>query len=207
MINPDAKDRLNIKEVLEHEWFDILKEDSTDDSIEENDQSILKTLTDFSNQSKFMKACMKILTNNIKIRCNFEVRSDFMKIDEKQNAMISKDELRNAFDKANVSISDKEIIDIISDINFSGDRHINYTEFCMATMEKADLLNSKNIKTLFKIFDSDSDGKISQNDITKELEKSGCFSKNTIKRVIKDSGMEKNSKYGVEEFENILLSS
>mmetsp|Transcript_9997 Transcript_9997/g.11361 ORF Transcript_9997/g.11361 Transcript_9997/m.11361 type:complete len:132 (-) Transcript_9997:70-465(-) len=130
-----------------------------------------------------------------------------MKIDSKQNAMISKQELRDAFDKANLSITTKEIKSIIDEVNFSGDGHINYSSFCMATMKKTDLLNSKNTETLFNIFDSDLNGSINQNDIIRELRKIGDFSKANIKSVIKDSGIRKNTTLGIEEFRQILNSS
>mmetsp|Transcript_9997 Transcript_9997/g.11360 ORF Transcript_9997/g.11360 Transcript_9997/m.11360 type:complete len:331 (-) Transcript_9997:490-1482(-) len=68
IITPNAKKRLSIKEVLAHEWFDILKDDTTDDSFDESEISVLKTLTNFSNEAKFTKACMKLLTANIKIK-------------------------------------------------------------------------------------------------------------------------------------------
>jgi len=206
-INPDSAHRLSIQEVLEHPWFDILKDDSTDGSQEGDEHEILEALANFSGESKFTKACMKLLFSTVRIHCNYKIRQEFSKINEKQNAIISKEELRNAFDKTNLNITDKEIKSIIGEVNFLGSQYINYSEFCMAAMNKAEILNDKNCKILFNIFDSENKGTITQSDIVRELEKSEIFSKNTIKGTIKDLGIDKNTSIDLEGFKQILFAS
>jgi len=206
VLNPDAQERFSIQEVLEHPWFDIVRDDSTDDSQEGPELRVLETLTNFSFENKFTKACMRLIASFTKIPSDSAIRQEFNRIDEKRNAIISKEELRNASDKNDLIYTDKELKTIIGDLNFSGEEYINYTEFCTATMNKSDILNSKNCKSLFSLFDSDKDGVISSKDIIMGLEKSGIFTKSLIKAIIKDSGIKKSQTLGCEEFEDILSS-
>jgi Ca2+-binding EF-hand superfamily protein len=165
----DPKDRLDIKQVIGHEWFNQIRDDSTDDSNPEAERQILKSLRNFSKESLFTKACLNLLTHNIKLKTSNMIKSDFFWMDEKNNGMISKDELKNSFDKSNVETSEAEVKRIIEALDLSGDNHITYTEFCLAAMDKSELLTSKNIKILFKIIDINNDGYVTKDDMVSEL--------------------------------------
>uniref|UniRef100_A0A7S3NXU4 Calcium-dependent protein kinase n=1 Tax=Euplotes crassus TaxID=5936 RepID=A0A7S3NXU4_EUPCR len=204
IINTDVKERYSIQKVLEHPWFDQVRDDSTEDSHSEAELRVLETLAGFTTENKFTKACMRVIASITKMPQDPAISQEFSKIDEKQNAIISKEELRNAFDKKALSLSDKEINAIIGDLNYSGEQHINYTEFCTASMDKYEVLSPKNCKTLFNYFDTDKDGVVTQKDIFLGLEKSGIFTKAQIKAIVKDSGISKAKAFELEEFEELV---
>ncbi|CAI2359850.1 unnamed protein product [Moneuplotes crassus] len=204
IISTDVKERYSIQKVLEHPWFDQVRDDSTEDSHSEAELRVLETLAGFTTENKFTKACMRVIASITKMPQDPAISQEFSKIDEKQNAIISKEELRNAFDKKALSLSDKEINAIIGDLNYSGEQHINYTEFCTASMDKYEVLSPKNCKTLFNYFDTDKDGVVTQKDIFLGLEKSGIFTKAQIKAIVKDSGISKAKAFELEEFEELV---
>lgn len=203
----DPKDRLDIKQVLGHEWFNQIRDDSTDDSNPEDERQILKSLRNFSNESLFTKACLNLLAHNIKLKPNNMIKQDFFWMDEKNNGMISKDELKNSFDKSNVEISDAEVKKIIEAIDLSGDNHITYSEFCLAAMDKSELLSSKNVKILFKIIDNNNDGYVTKDDIIREFWKVCNSPSFNSKLIFKDAGLTKNSKITFDDFKQMLNSS
>lgn len=71
------------------------------------------------------------------------------------------DELTVALKKANMSLSNDEIKNIIDQIDENGDGEINYSEFITATIDTKDLLTDQRIEAIFQSFDVDNSGKIS----------------------------------------------
>lgn len=207
-ININVKERYNCQQVLEHEWFDLLRDDTTDDSNANTEEQVLESLRNFNCESMFKKACLNLLARMVKLRPDVTIRQEFHRIDEKKNALISKDELKNAFDKINANIDDKEITQIIESVDFSGDNHISYTDFCVATMDSSELLTSTNIRTLFNQFDRNGDGEIDKQDILREL---GCLNKklpkSEIKNILKRYDAQKRGYITYQEFEDMIMNS
>ena len=64
-----------------------------------------------------------------------ELRQEFTKIDKDGTGLINADELKLAIKQSNISISDNEIDRIISEVDYFGNKKINYTEFLVATLD------------------------------------------------------------------------
>ena len=58
----------------------------------------------------------------------------FMRMDKDQTGDITITELREALNEAQLKIDDKELEKIINEVDFHGDRLINYSEFLSATI-------------------------------------------------------------------------
>lgn len=82
-----------------------------------------------------------------------ELRLEFRNIDYNSDGMISFDELKSAFNQMKPKLSDKEITKIIGNLDFIGNQKINYTEFLVATIDRAAIKKPDLIKDLFKQFD------------------------------------------------------
>lgn len=53
-VNPSK--RYNCQQVLDHEWFDVLRDDTTDDSNSGKEEEVLEALRSFNCESNFKKA-------------------------------------------------------------------------------------------------------------------------------------------------------
>ena len=62
-----------------------------------------------------------------------------------------------------------EIQRIITEIDYRGNREINYTEFLAATVSVQKFLTDKDMKALFRQFDVDSTGKLSRENIAEAM--------------------------------------
>ena len=63
--------------------------------------------------------------------------------------MINIDELRNAIKSANLKISDEQIERIIDEVDYFGNKRINYTEFLMATLDVRQFLDDNKLRAIF----------------------------------------------------------
>ncbi len=61
-----------------------------------------------------------------------------------------------------ITIPDEKIDEIIKEVSFYGNGRINYTEFLAATIKVKKVLNKARIWTLFKDFDTDDSGFITE---------------------------------------------
>ena len=61
-----------------------------------------------------------------------------------------------------ITIPDEKIDEIIKEVSFYGNGRINYTEFLAATIKVKKVLNKAWIWTLFKDFDTDDSGFITE---------------------------------------------
>lgn len=169
MINVDPDARPTCAKIMKHEWFDVIKDDTTDDNAESKDVPILDSIRNFKCSSKFTHFLLLNLTRMFKIKKNSEFCQEFKRIDEDNDGMISLEELKNAFDKANMDLSNSEMEDIMKAIDFSGNGKINFTEFLVATAETKTIKQEEYIKMIFDQFDYDTDRKVRKDDITHEF--------------------------------------
>ena len=58
----------------------------------------------------------------------------FMRMDKDQTGDITASELREALNEAQIKIDETELEKIINEVDYHGDRYINYSEFLSATI-------------------------------------------------------------------------
>lgn len=102
-----------------------------------------------------------------------ELRKDFAAIDKDGTHMINADELKEAIKKSNMNIPDDQIDAIIDEVDYMGNKKINYSEFLVATMDVKRFLDEEKLNALFHQFDTDGSGKITKDNIVNAMSKVG----------------------------------
>jgi len=75
----------------------------------------------------------------------------FLSIDKDGTGMITPHELKEVLSaKGTLKIPDEEIQKIIAEIDFQGNKNINYTEFLSATISIKTILTEEKIVAIFK---------------------------------------------------------
>ena len=131
-----------------------------------------------------------------------------MKVFETQdtdgNGTISRKELMNGYIKLNPSCTVDKIEKIVSDIfiqvNFK--KEINFTDFCVAAMNKNFLTKDK-IKQIFNLFDTDGNGYIDKSELKftfQELK----LSDNEFDNLIKEVDIDGDGRISASEFEVLM---
>ena len=94
-----------------------------------------------------------------------ELRSAFQRIDTDGTGFISSEELKNILIRKRMSANDQEVQDIISQMDFTGNHMINYSEFLAATIDIKNFLTDSKLKAIFQQFDTDNSGYITADNI------------------------------------------
>lgn len=183
-------ERYSAKQVLEHPWMKI-----RDDLVEVTNDQLKKVFNNMNKHAKFPKLAKLNLYHLAKQFNEKEVlntQNCAIHINKSQDGKISLQELTEVagsigVDKALVKKT-FEALDIL-DKGF-----LSYTQFLSAAMDTQEYLKEDKLNSLFRVYDSDDDGKVSINDFTNLMnaewsdEKEANHKKAIIKE-FQDSGL------------------
>lgn len=99
--------------------------------------------------------------------------NQFKEIDKDQTGLINVDELKQAMLECNIEISKFQLEKIIDEVDYFGNKKINYTEFLMATLDVKEILDSDKLVAIFNQFDTDGSGFITRENIVAAMHKIG----------------------------------
>ena len=75
--------------------------------------------------------------------------------------------------EANINYQEEEIEKIIDEVDYMGNKKVNYTEFLAATISVKKILTEEKLQAIFKQFDTDGTGKITATNIAEAMKKLG----------------------------------
>lgn len=87
--------------------------------------------------------------------------------------LIKASELQDVLLQRRMNVSGQEINDIIAQMDYHGNKMINYSEFLAATIDIRNFLTDSRLKAVFHQFDTDSSGKITKENIYLAMQKLG----------------------------------
>lgn len=70
-------------------------------------------------------------------------------------------------------MTSEQIENIIDEVDYFGNKRINYSEFLMATLDVRSFLNDKALRAIFNQFDTDASGSITRMNIVTAMNKMG----------------------------------
>ena len=80
------------------------------------------------------KAAMNLLVKMADNKDIEHLREMFMKMDKDQTGDITVNELKEALNEAQIKIDEAELNAIVNEVDYHGDKMINYSEFLSATI-------------------------------------------------------------------------
>jgi len=87
--------------------------------------------------------------------------------------MIKASELYDCLVSKRMNMSDTEIREMISQMDYHNNKKINYSEFLAATIDVQSFLNESRLKAVFNQFDTDASGKLTEENIYLAMQKLG----------------------------------
>lgn len=137
------------------------------------DPNVFDKLRRYKGVSHFRRAAMNIL---VKISTEEQMHlmtEQFKTIDRDNSGMIRAVELKKYIQAQHLGVSDKELKEMMEELNYTGDGKINYSEFLAATIEIKTFFNDAKLRTVFSMFDTDGEGRISESDMHFAFQKLG----------------------------------
>lgn len=175
-ISPSAKDllsrmlakkdvnRISSNDVVHHRWFrDVMEEDSK--AIQ---RSIFINLQNFSLTNPLERVVYLYLINNMITKEEKQELSEcFNQIDQNKDGVIDTPELLAAFRKGGyLHLTEKDIEDILDNIDINRSRTIDYTEFLAAAINRHQVASLDKLQRCFNLLDKEGRGKIPISDLS-----------------------------------------
>lgn len=96
---------------------------------------MFKRLKNFRGKSKLKRAAMNMLVKMADQKSLEGLQEKFRQIDKEGTGLINAEDLQEALKNSDLHIPDEEIKKIIAEVDFFGNKKINYTDFLVATMD------------------------------------------------------------------------
>lgn len=129
-----------------------------------------------------------------------------MKLDKDRTGLINADELKLAIKASDINIPDEQIDNIINEVDYFGNKKINYTEFLVATLDVKQFLDDNKLQAVFSQFDTDGSGVITKENIITAMNKIGHeITQQELDQIMKEHDIEKNGVISYQEFKYIFM--
>lgn len=164
LLRKKPETRCEVIEALEHPWIQKDTPLPTEDIM----QDVLQSMLHFQSLNMLQKAAITALAWRASDEDTQHLRLIFESIDRDGNGFVTVEELRKAFESANVDIPTDLALLAVS-AGTDGNDTIEYTEFIAAAMDKKKLLKEEVVWEAFKIFDVDGNGTVTKKELLKIL--------------------------------------
>lgn len=105
-----------------------------------------------------------------------------------------------------MNISDDEVTSMIAQMDYHNNKKINYSEFLAATIDIQSFLNDSRLRAIFNQFDTDSSGKITEENIFLAMQKLGKeIDRNEVHAMIAQHDRTGDGMLAFEEFKAIFF--
>ena len=197
-LEKDPKKRLTIKECHDHPFFDQVKQKMRTINLDEN---VLMNLKRYNPpQTKIHNFMEKNFINLLYDENEIQyLRNQFQYIDVGGEGFITLQELKEAYLKAGMSLSDDELQQIMSNADKRKNKMTDYSEFIIAGTCKTKVFEKKNLLKIFNYFDEDNSNVIDVNNlksyIIRTQQKENILSDEEFSNLIKEIVKSENQNY------------
>jgi len=189
---------------LDHPWFTNVL--NATHRLQNLNADILMNIKNFNIKQKFKQMIIKHLLTSMKKDELKVYKNAFFAIDFFHNGCIEEPELKKAFKLKNIEITDEEInlLFKILDQNLKG--ALDYTEFLMAGVNRAELFTKEKLTRVFNYFDINKSGFIENQDLYDCLLRNGkqCINTKDINFFIYEALKDMEDKKGYDKDSEIF---
>jgi serine/threonine protein kinase len=130
MMQGDPEKRPDHLALVSHTWFDAAERQEMMREIDKVDKEALEKLKGFKYKNDLQKIFVYMHVNMLLDDNDFlEYQAKFTQIDKNNDGFISRDELSHAFEVAGIPLDSDQLDAIIINLDFTGKRQMNFTEF------------------------------------------------------------------------------
>lgn len=130
-------------------------------------------IIEFKGQSTLKRAAMNMLVQMISQDEVKDLRAQFEAMDTGGTGMIDMKELTEVLTNKGIKIDVNQLNSIISEIDYYGNKQINYSDFLSATINIRVFMTEQKLQAIFDQFDTDDSGYITHENIFFAMQKLG----------------------------------
>jgi calcium-dependent protein kinase len=159
----------------------------------------------YSNSKRFKREALRVVCRLLSENEIRNLREAFRSIDTGHTGTISVDELQQAMIQLGFSHTRDEIMNVVNELDYEGKNQIKYLEFIAATMDQKKFLTKEKLWTVFKHFDTDNSGFITQDNLKEAMARTGRkLSNDEINGMMKEIDTNNDGKVHFEQFCNMM---
>ena len=201
--NPDK--RLSASEALEHIW---IKKYAPHTKVNRAfSRKIYNNLKNFQEKSQFSSAVVTFITNYMMNDEELKsLKKLFFELDIKGKGVITKEDLFRGMDECfEHKITQEEVDQIFSNIDYDNNGTISFDEFLKAAIDKKKLLTDEKLKAAFALFDMNGDGDIEAKELQEIMgENNDDVQGDVWKKMIAEVDLDGNGVIDFEEFKDMM---
>jgi calcium-dependent protein kinase len=211
MLQFKQDERISAEEALKHAWFNKcgkkLRESVPTLEQIETFKKPFENLRNFTAKQKLQQATIAFLVHHVSSSEMIQdLRNIFKELDENGDGTLSFDEIKQGFKNyyKDEKIAEKELEEIMKNIDQDNNACIEYEEFIRATVNMDILLTDGNLKLAFAAFDKDNSGVLNQEEIKNILGVAGEENE-IIKQIISEIDINGDGDISFEEFKKLMV--
>lgn len=162
MLTYDYTERISGEACLKHEWFNKMAKQEVNPHMKENTSNSLKNMKNFVTDCKFQHAVLLYVVHFYDLKMEKEnILSTFEKQDLNGDGQITREELMQGYIENDGNEDAKaEVNKIFDKVDIDKNNNIDFTEFCLATIDHKKIMNEEKMNEVFRLIDTDSSGQI-----------------------------------------------
>lgn len=150
MLEEKPENRIRAEDALNHPFFDKRSQDNNPQIL----VNVVQNMESFMFKTKLQEAIFMYILNALVSQSEKEeIIRTFKAMDENNDGVLSKQELRQGLINSGKMFSDDEIDEIFAKIDIDGSGTISYSEYMAAAIDKDRMLSEEKLIKVFKIFD------------------------------------------------------
>lgn len=197
MLDPDPKNRLTAKQVLEHPWIQNAKKAS---NVPLGD--IVRTrLKQFSLMNRLKKKALRVIAEHLTIEEVEVIRDMFALMDTDGDGKVTYQELKAGLRKVGSQLAEPEIKLLMDVADVDGNGVLNYGEFVAVTIHLQRMENDEHFRKAFIFFDKNGNGYIELDELRDALaDGSGETDDDVLHEIMQEVDTDKDGQISYDEF-------
>lgn len=205
LLNRDPQSRITAANAMNHPWIKkFLRSENPSEAVL---GSVLSNLSTFTNTVKLKSAIFTYIAAQCISQDDIHQLTNAFKIlDKNGDGKVSKDELLVIYKEIVGGVNpEKEVENIMRNVDVDGSGFIDYTEFIQASLNREIMFSKENLMKAFGMFDKDGNGCITAAEIA-EIFSEGQLGEDAVwQGVLKQVDKNGDGEIDLKEFQAILL--
>jgi calcium-dependent protein kinase len=161
--------RLTAEEVFHHAWL-MMHEPGDEEGHKDISKEMIAQIHRFLTNNRLKRVALRIIARQIDDDAIDQQRSVWLSVDEDNSGTLTLDEMQKAVMQLDVSeMTKKGMVEIMSQLDPTGEGHVEYTEFLAACLDKKQYMQEDVCRAAFVRLDFDGDGIVSRKDLGRLL--------------------------------------